>query len=140
MEQRGQYYGMELRWSRALARRSSAHGWVQCGVAARAAGSRPAQAEGGAARGQGARGAAEPCTASGTALAVAHMTRGKRRKALALEALVVADARKGQRSRPAPGFRHGEKEERGGEKQRSAKIRTAGLKFLAGALGSEEKS
>jgi len=28
----------------------------------------------------------------------------------------------------------------GGEKQRSAKIRTAGLKFLAGALGSEEKS
>jgi len=78
------------------ARRSSAHGWVQCGVAARAAGSRPAQAEGGAARGQGARGAAEPCTASGTALAVAHMTRGKRRKALALEALVVADARKGR--------------------------------------------
>ena len=68
------------------------------------------------------------------------MTRGKRRKALALEALVVADARKGERSRPAPGFRRGEKEERGGEKQRSAKIRTAGLKFLAGALGSEEKS
>jgi len=68
------------------------------------------------------------------------MTRGKRRKALALEALVVADARKGERSRPTPGSRRGEKEERGGLKQRSAKIRTAGLKFLAGSLGSEEKS
>ena len=68
------------------------------------------------------------------------MTRGKRRKALALEALVVADARKGERSRPAPGFHREEKEERGGEKQRSAKIRTAGLKFLARSLGSEEKS
>ena len=97
--------------------------------------------EGGAALGQGARGAAEPCTASGTALAVAHMTRGKRRKALALEALVVADARKGRTlaacARISPWREGGEGV---GKSCARPKIGTAGLEFLAGALGSEEKS